>query len=214
MPHIAGLYLTSGVCGLVDAACYLSLGEVFAEMMTGNLLLICFYTGSGQPILEQTVYLYALGAFALGAISGGRIVRGPRGETRFGFKVEWALLVLALLLSMTVDPVASTAGRDAVISTLAFAMGLQNALLRKHGVPDLATNVMTLTLTAFFAETSLAGGRNERWRRRLGSVTTFMAGATLGALLTLSIGPWAPLMVAVFTVALLGLTNRDPAEVR
>jgi hypothetical protein len=34
--------------------------------------------------------------------------------------------------------------------------------------------------------------------------------------ITISIGPWAPLMVAVavFTVALLGLTNRDPAEVR
>ena len=46
-------------------------GQALLIAETGNLLLICFYTGSGQPILEHTVYLYALGASALGAISGG-----------------------------------------------------------------------------------------------------------------------------------------------
>ncbi len=29
--HIAGLYLIASVCGLIDAACFLSFGEVFAE---------------------------------------------------------------------------------------------------------------------------------------------------------------------------------------
>jgi len=59
--HITGLYLIAGLCGLVDAACFLSLGQVFAEMMTGNLLLFCFYVGTGHPIFQHAVYLIALG---------------------------------------------------------------------------------------------------------------------------------------------------------
>ena len=35
-----GLYLVSAVCGIIDSTCILSLGGVFAEMMTGNLLLM------------------------------------------------------------------------------------------------------------------------------------------------------------------------------
>ena len=45
--QITGLSLITGVCGLVDDACFLSLGGVFAEIMTGNLLFLCFSVGSG-----------------------------------------------------------------------------------------------------------------------------------------------------------------------
>ncbi len=215
VPHILGLFLITSVCGLVDAACYLSLGEVFAEMMTGNLLLMCFYLGTGHPFMKHYLYLLALAAFAVGAVIGGRINRGPRGHTRFGFVIEWVLLVLALLLVAAFDPAASEPVRTLVLCTLAFAMGLQNALLRRHGVPDLATNVMTLTMTALYAESPLAGGKSERWQRRLGSIAIFMVSAFVGAALTHYVGPWAPLALAVllFLVALLGLTNveRKPA---
>ena len=82
--HVTGLFLITSVCGFVDAACFLSLGQVFAEMMTGNLLLFCFYVGTGYPLFENVGYLVALAAFACGAITGGRINRGPLGDTRFG----------------------------------------------------------------------------------------------------------------------------------
>ena len=127
--HITGLYLIAGICGLVDAACFLSLGEVFAEMMTGNLLLFCFFVGTGHPIFQHAVYLIALGAFALGAIAGGRIVRSAHGHTRLGFAVEWVFLAAATLLSVILDAGSSGTARDVVISLLAFAMGMQNALL-------------------------------------------------------------------------------------
>jgi uncharacterized membrane protein YoaK (UPF0700 family) len=89
---------------------------------------------------------------------------------------------------------------------------MQNALLRRHGVPDLATNVMTLTLTALVAESTLSGGKNERWQRRFGSIGIFMLGAVVGAALTKTIAPWAPFLVALllFSVALTGLTRQDP----
>ena len=209
LTHIRGLYLISGVCGLVDAVCFLSLGEVFAEMMTGNLLLIMFYVGTGHPPTAYAANAMAVAAFLLGAICAGRIVRGRYGHTRFGFLIEWALLALAVGFSLALPLETSTVARFALISTLAFAMGMQNALIRRHGVPDLATNVMTLTLTALVADSTLAGGENERWRRRLASISVFALGAMLGALLTTRIDPWASLLAALllFTLALPGLTR-------
>jgi hypothetical protein len=53
-------------------------------------------------------------------------------------------------------------------------------MVRAHGVPDLATNVMTVTFTGIFADCSPAGGTNTNWRRRVASVGLFSASAALG----------------------------------
>jgi uncharacterized membrane protein YoaK (UPF0700 family) len=212
--HLTGLYLIAALGGFVDAACFLGLGHVFAEMMTGNILLFCIYIGTGDHILWHGGYLLALASFALGAVCGGRIVRGAYGLTRLGFAIEWVFLALAIALSMTLPLGSNQFATMFVLAPLAFAFGLQNALLRKHGVPDLATCVMTLTFTAYVAETRVAGGHNDQWRRRVGSVGSFMVGATLGAVLTKTAGTWAALLTGliVFTVALTGLTRqKSPA---
>ena len=209
--HLTGLYLIAGLCGLVDAACFLSLGQVFAEMMTGNLLLFCFLIGLGQSVFQHAIYLVAVAAFTLGAITGGRIVRGAHGHTRLGFVVEWLFLAGATILTLVLPIGSSEVARGAIICLLAAAMGLQNALLRRHGVPDLATNVMTLTLTALVADSAISGGKNERWLRRFSSIGVFMASAAGGAALTRLVGAWPPLLLALifFTVALTGLTRQD-----
>ena len=209
--HISALYLITGVCGFVDAACFLSMGGVFAEIMTGNLLFLCFAIGTGQPILGVTKYLLVIAAFLLGALAGGRLLRGPLAEQRIGFAVEWAFLVIALALTAILQPREAGLERDVVTSLLAFAMGMQNALVRRHGVPDLATNVMTLTATALVADSAVAGGYNENWRRRSVSIAIFLVSGTAGAALTTWLGPWAPLAVSValLTVALTGLIVRD-----
>ena len=175
--------------------------------MTGNLLFLCFALGAGGSIVTDTKYLLVIAAFFLGAVAGGRLLRGKRAEQRIGFAVEWMLLVLALALTVILQPRDAGLERDTVTSLLAFAMGMQNALVRRHGVPDLATNVMTLTATALVADSSPAGGRNENWRRRAASIGIFLVSATIGAALTTEFGPWAPLAltVALFTIALIGL---------
>jgi uncharacterized membrane protein YoaK (UPF0700 family) len=212
--HLTGLYLITGVCGLIDAACFLSLGGVFAEIMTGNLLFLCFSLGAGGSAADTGKYILMLVVFAAGAVIGGRLVRGRWRETRHGFSAEWILLLLAFLATVALDPGQSGLARDVVVSLLAFAMGLQNALLRRHGVPDLATNVMTLTMTALIAETRIAGGGNDRWQRRFGSVLMFLVSATLGAALTTWLGPWAPLglSVTMFGLALAGIDPRNSAR--
>ena len=89
--HIVALYLITSVCGLVDAACFLSMGRVFAEIMTGNLLFLCFYIGTGQSIFGDAKYLLVIAVFLLGALAGGRLLRGPRAEVRIGFADAFAL---------------------------------------------------------------------------------------------------------------------------
>ncbi len=209
--HIVGLYLITFLCGLVDATCFLSLGKVFAEMMTGNLLLFSFYLGSGHSAFGDPSYPIALGSFVVGAVAGGHIVRSRHGHTRLGFAVEWVFLAAAALLSLLLPLGSSEVATDIVLALLALAMGLQNALMRRHGVPDLATNVMTLTLTALVADSVRVDGRDERWQRRLASIGLFMLGAAMGAALTRTAGPPVPLLLAllVFSVALTGLTRQD-----
>lgn len=98
--------------------------------------------------------------------------------------------------------------RITIVAMLAFAMGIHNALMRKHGVPDVATNVLTLTLTGLVSESPLARGSAPHWKRRLMSILLFVVGAVAGAwLLRYSVA--APLVAAsvLFTLALWPLTR-------
>jgi uncharacterized membrane protein YoaK (UPF0700 family) len=72
-------------------------------------------------------------------------LRGPQKirERRLGFAVEWLLIVTATLVAAAAHPDAHNVAGHAVVALLALAMGWQNAMVRTHGVPDLATNVMT-----------------------------------------------------------------------
>ena len=60
-----GLYMISATCGLVDAVCFLALGGVFAEMMTGNLLLMALSIGTGSAAGQSARYIPAIMAFSL-----------------------------------------------------------------------------------------------------------------------------------------------------
>ena len=212
--HVPALYLITGICGLIDATSFLCFGEVFVEMVTGNLVFLAFFVGTGHPIAHLRTYIEVIVAFAIGAVLGGHLLRWGETKPRLGFLVEWVLLVSVFLIAVILEPGPHGPVRWIVVSLLAVAMGLQNALIRRHGVPDLATNVMTLTFTGLIAESRVAGGASERWKRRLGSVGTFFVGAALGALLATEVGPWASLAVTVvlFTIALAGLTV--PQEAR
>jgi uncharacterized membrane protein YoaK (UPF0700 family) len=203
-----GLYMISSTCGLVDSVCFLALGGVFAEMMTGNILLMALSIGSGKAAGESAHYIPAIVAFSLGALLGGRLLRGPQKlqERRIGFAVEWVLIVAATAVTWVCKPDAHNLTGNAIVSMLALAMGIQNAMVRVHGVPDLATNVMTVTFTGIFADCTPAGGTNTNWRRRVASVGLFSASAALGGFL-LRFGTVWPLVLTsiVFSLAMIPL---------
>ncbi len=214
-----GVLALTGICGLIDAACFLALGGAFAELMTGNLLLMAFEIGTGTFVWgDVAVYASAIVPFLLGALLAGAMIyrNRRRGSRIVGYPIEFVAVATATLLAVVlspepVSPVALDSGlaisisweRLVILGLLAFGMGIHNALMRTHGVPDIATNVMTLTLTGLVSESRIVGGPNTHWQRRTGSIVTFIVGAALGAFL-LRYGIAAPLLVAtgVFALAL------------
>ena len=211
-----GLYLVSATCGIIDATCVLALGGVFAEMMTGNLLLMAVNIGSGGRITHIERYLWPLIAFSIGAILGGRLLRAASQteENRIGFALVWITISLSALICWLYEPTGQETLGRAITALLALGMGMQTALLRRHGVPDLATNVMTLTLTAVLAELPVTGGKPKNSTRRIGSIASFFCGAMIGAFL-LRYGTFLSLGLAslIYTLALVPLfRGRKPAE--
>lgn len=206
-PLIVGIYVITCICGMLDAVCYLGLGQVFAEIMTGNLVYLVFSIGTlgthgNNPALP---YVIALATFGVGALGGGRLVRLPGwwGAHRIGFVVEWLALLGAVIATLVVHPQYHGNARFVVIGILAFGMGIQNAEVRRWGVPNLATNVMTLTLTALIADSSVAGGDNQSAGRRAASLTIFAVSAGFGAFLVRYGVLWAQLAaLVIFSLAL------------
>jgi uncharacterized membrane protein YoaK (UPF0700 family) len=183
----------------VDAVSYLELGRVFVANMTGNVVFLGFAV-AGAADLSIPASLVAVAAFLGGALAGGRLgsrVGGHRGRLlAIAINVEIALLGAALVASMTLASTGAGA-RYALIVLLALAMGVQNAVARRLGVPDLTTTVLTLTLTGIAADSALAGGRSANSGRRWAATGTMLLGATAGAGLLFHAGSSAALVLAL-----------------
>ena len=178
---------------MLDAASFLGLGLIFVETMTGNILLLSFSLGvrgshgrfaSIFPGGTIVPYLAALAAFGLGAVAGGRLVRAEEPGRRAGFAIDGGLIGIAALIIVFTHPGPANLARYPVIMTLALAMGIQNTLLRRWGIRDLATNLFTLTYTGLYADSPLGGGKNPRALRRAVSLAIFVISAATGAFLT------------------------------
>ncbi|HWW94978.1 MAG TPA: YoaK family protein [Vicinamibacteria bacterium] len=176
----------TAVTGVIDATSYLGLGHVFTANMTGNVALLGFAIASAQG-LSIARSGTALGAFLVGAVFGGRMATGMSAGPRFrwtgvAFGTEAALLFAGMAVaighgnSVSGEPV-----RLYVLIVLTgLAMGIRNATVRKLGVPDLTTTVLTLTLAALAADSTLAGGSNAGSWRRIASVAATIGGAAMG----------------------------------
>ena len=210
------LLALTAVTGFVDAVSYLALGHVFTANMTGNVVFLGFAMAA-VPGLSIPRSGAALGAFAVGALIGGRLAArmsgGPRHRwTSLGFGIEAVLLLAAAAVGAGAgDDLLRDPGRlYALIALTGLAMGVRNATVRKLAERDLTTTVLTLTITGLAADSSLAGGANPGWRRRTASVVLMFAGAAAGAwLLRYSVA--APVAVAGAVSGLCALGARKAA---
>jgi uncharacterized membrane protein YoaK (UPF0700 family) len=210
------------VTGLVDAFSYLALGHVFVANMTGNVVFLGFAL-AGAAGFSIPASLAALAAFVAGALGGGRIA------SRFGHHrghllaytsaLQVGLFAIAVLLAaLSGDPV--PAGyRYSLIVVLGAAMGIQNAGVRRLGVPDLTTTVLTLTITGIAADSTVVGGSGSMAGRRAVAVAAMLLGALVGALLVIHVHIVAPLAIALFVMAIVTGTSwatgaSDPPWVR
>jgi uncharacterized membrane protein YoaK (UPF0700 family) len=184
------LTLTTGV---IDAACYLGLGRVFAANMTGNVVLLGF------------------------GVVGGRMGAAlPPKETHLSraMLTEVGFIGLATAIALIFDITPDRFSGDLIIGLLAFAMGMRNATVRRLKIADLTTTVLTMTLTGLAADSPLAGGAGKGSWRRGAAVVSMLLGATIGALLVkshlplvlfaaaaLALATWVVFMPAAITAA-------------
>jgi uncharacterized membrane protein YoaK (UPF0700 family) len=185
-PLARALLVLTFTTGVVDAASFLGLGHVFTANMTGNIVLLGFgIAGSaGLPVVAPLV---SLGAFFTGSAIGGALSRsiGAHRSAHMArsLLIEVALITLATLVAMVFQITPNHFSGDLVIALLALSMGVRNATVRKLGIADLTTTVLTMTLTGLAADSPIAGGSGEGTSRRTAAVIAMLLGAIAGALL-------------------------------
>ncbi len=177
------------VTGIVDAISFIGLGHVFTANMTGNVVLLGFAL-AGATGLSITRSSLSLAAFLAGAVIGGRfalvMTYAPRRRWLVTAGIaETTMMIIAACVADRLDPGADVASARlyVVIALTAAAMGLRTATVRRLGVADMTTTVLTQTLAAVAADSSLAGGSNPRAGRRVAAVLLMLAGAAIGVLL-------------------------------
>jgi uncharacterized membrane protein YoaK (UPF0700 family) len=205
-PLPRALLVLTASTGLIDAVSYLGLGHVFAANMTGNVVLLGFGI-AGNGGLPVVAPLVSLGAFLVGSVVGGRHANQLARALRF----EIGLILAATIIAAAADVGPRTFSGDAVIALLALAMGARNATVRRLGVPDLTTTVLTMTLTGLAAESRVAGGSGSGSVRRVAAVVAMLLGALAGAsLLKISLVP--PLLAAAALPLVAAAIQREPKK--
>jgi uncharacterized membrane protein YoaK (UPF0700 family) len=195
------------VTGIVDAVSFLGLGHIFTANMTGNVVFLGFAIGGARGVSALRP-MVALGAFACGGVCGGRAInardRAPARSLLMAMRVESILLLVAVAsTARAASELSSIAGYAVIVST-ALAMGLRNAVVRRLGVPDLTTTVLTLTITGLAADSRLAGGGGERTGRRVLSIVAMCVGALCGSALLSRFG--LAVALAAASILVVGLS--------
>lgn len=174
--------------GLVDAASFLALGHVLTANMTGNVLFMAFAL-AGVPGLSMTRSVIALlSALVGGALAGHmdkRLVWKRRNVwLSASFAIEAIFLTFAFCVAwFSRGKLIEASTVDSLIILTGFGMGIRNSTVRRLAVPDLTTTVLTLTVTGLAFDSSIAGGNNIRWQRKVGSIVMMFMGAATGAML-------------------------------
>jgi uncharacterized membrane protein YoaK (UPF0700 family) len=200
---IGALIALTLVSGVVDAVSYLGFGHVFVANMTGSVVLLgCAAAGAAGFSVSAT--LTSLAAFVAGAVVAGRVAGriSDLGRLLIAVMIVEAGLVGAVALIALLSTSTTTGwARYTGIVILAVAMGMRTGAVRRLGVQDLTTTVLTQTLAALASDSSLAGGKNPRAGRRAGAVIAMLAGAAVGAVLVLHVDVALPLLVAAALTA-------------
>jgi uncharacterized membrane protein YoaK (UPF0700 family) len=208
-PVVLALVVLTFTTGLVDAVSYLGLGHVFTANMTGNVVLLGFGVAGveGLPVLAPLV---SFGAFFLGAAVAGVALRrtgaqpGP-GLLGGALMTEGLVVAIACVVCASTDVDGGTVIAGVVIALLAFAMGVRNAVVRKVGVPDLTTTVLTMTVTGLAADGPTAAASAHG--RRVMSLFAMLLGALAGALFVKS-ALWPPLAITAAAAVALAWSMR------
>jgi uncharacterized membrane protein YoaK (UPF0700 family) len=186
--------------GAVDATSFLALGNVFASVITGNLVLLGVAAGLRKPAALAVHSGVALAGYVAGVALGAPVAARSRrsaGRT-WPTSVTVTLLVeLAVLAGFSAGWELS-GGRPrggyqlALVIVLAAAMGMQAAAVRQLG--QMSTTYLTSTLTALVAGL-VTGSKPDGTSRSVGVLAAIVAGAAAASLVVETARGWLPLLI-------------------
>ena len=145
------LFSLTVVAGWVDAMTFLGLGKVFSSFMSGNVLFLGIATGQRDWAFLMNA-MTALSAFTMGAVVGAVLVSRDKSATKslnrpalpleltvlFGYACTW---------SATADIHATPTWQTGLLVMAALGMGIQAAAVFALGIPGVATNALTGSVT-------------------------------------------------------------------
>ncbi|MFD3485666.1 YoaK family protein [Streptomyces sp. NPDC058665] len=212
------LILFAGASGAVDVLAFTALGEVFAGVMTGNLVLLGLsLTGTGHEG-GPAAPLLALGGYIAGVAGVVPFARrrAAEPETRWPRGVVRCLAVEVVLLAAVAagwgaaDGAPAQPWLDVVLVAVSAAMGMQSAALAGAGAASGPGTYFTGTLTQVVTHAvGPPGGR----RADLGSLARLVAltgGAAVSAVVNAASAPWAMVVpLALAALACVAVTPRQ-----
>ena len=205
----------AAAAGAVDVLAFTRMGQAFASIVTGNLVVAGTAIGQGDPRMLANVAL-AVAAFAVGVVLGGLGVRRA-GLTSARWPVQVTVLCLVELVELVVLLVLTGvwlatggaplgAAQYVALVAAALAMGLQSAAFRLVPVPGVTTTYFTGTLTSLLVGLVTSGRNNVA---ALIALLALLAGAVLAGLLVAHAAVAAVLLpVALLAVVVVVSTAR------
>lgn len=146
------IFLLAGIAGFVDAVGFLNLAHLFTSHMSGNSAAAGAYFGLGEWHTALGRF-FPIPIFVLGVIAGAlltelAIARRERSVFWRTLCLEAAVLVVYLIAGdRQLQIIAGTWPYYALGALPSFAMGLQNATLRRVGHSSVRTTYVTGMLT-------------------------------------------------------------------
>jgi uncharacterized membrane protein YoaK (UPF0700 family) len=202
--------------GAADVASFTRLGNVFASVMTGNIVLFGLAVARGSLTLAGHTAV-AVAGYVAGVIGGTWVAhlakRGPdSGRDRvLPAHVTWVLRAeLTLVAGFTVGwlvsgPAPRGWAQFALLATLAAAMGMQSSAVKDMGLTEVSTTYLTGTLTGLVSSLASPGQDTPHGIRRFGVLIGLLAGAILCGVFVKTAAdgaPALPLAALVFTLVL------------
>jgi uncharacterized membrane protein YoaK (UPF0700 family) len=201
--RVALLLSLSG--GFLDAFTYVGHGQVFANAMTGNVILLGVHVAAGD-VARAATHIPPIVAFLVGVFLAQALrIYVARGVSR---RAALFSLVIEILTLAAIAFLPRAYPDIPIVLTISFVAALQNSSFTKVEAWSY-NSVMTTGNLRRFAETLFAGILPRRdtvtldQARIFGGVcVSFLLGAGIGGLIT----PWAGNAGLAVPVALLGIT--------
>ena len=203
--RLAAVCLLSMVGGFTDAYSFLCRGHVFANAVTGNMVLL----GMG---LSKGAWAACGGYLAAILAYGGGIVMADAIQSKLGARraFDWhqAVLVLEIILLFLVSFVPCGSADAAVNATISFVCALQVQTFRRvHGLPFSSTmctgNLRSGADALFNGLRGADPAGFSKARHYFSVIVLFVLGAILGSILFTSWGPKAFVLAPLALLAVL-----------